>query len=306
MQRRTSRVQFGEELTAVRELVRAALTSGPAIAWVTLFLLAPLVIIGSISLMSRGAYGQVQGPVTLENFKRFLGFGLFGFEPLYPMIILRSLGLAAATTAVCLACSFPLAFFVATLPPRIKHLGLMLIVIPFWTNLLIRTYAWQILLSGTSWISQAAAAAGFVAPGTALFPSTLAVLIGMTCDYLPFLVLPLYASVEKIDWTLAEAARDLGANDWDAFRHALLPQVLPGMLAGIILVFIPATGQFVIPDLLGGAKTVMLGNAIQQQFGPSRDWPFGSVIACFAMLVVLLGLWLYARTAGEKGRETLL
>jgi spermidine/putrescine transport system permease protein len=199
-----------------------------------------------------------------------------------------------------------LAFFIAGLPRRLKAAGLTLIIIPFWTNLLIRTYAWQIILSATGWLAGWAATLHLIPHGSALFPSTGAVLIGMTCDYLPFLVLPLYASVEKIDWTLAEAARDLGANRWGVFRHALFPQIIPGLLAGSILVFVPATGQFVIPDLLGGAKTVMLGNAIQQQFGPSRDWPFGSVIACFAMMVVMVGLWLYARTTGEKGRETLL
>ena len=127
----------------------------------------------------------------------------------------------------------------------------------------------------------------------------------MLCDYLPFLVLPLYASVEKIDWTLAEAAADLHADGLRAFRHAILPQILPGLVAGVILVFVPATGQFVIPDLLGGAKTVMLGNAIAQQFGPSRDWPFGSAIACLGMALVMLGLWAYARAAGRRGQEVL-
>lgn len=127
----------------------------------------------------------------------------------------------------------------------------------------------------------------------------------MVCDYLPFLVLPLYASVEKLDWTLAEAAADLGANSVNVFRHALLPQVVPGLVAGIILTFIPAMGQFVIPDLLGGAKTVMLGNAIAQQFGGSRDWPFGSAIAFLGMGMVMLGLYVQARFVGEKGGELL-
>jgi spermidine/putrescine transport system permease protein len=128
----------------------------------------------------------------------------------------------------------------------------------------------------------------------------------MLCAYLPFLALPLYTAVEKIDWSIAEAAADLGADRLRVFRHAILPQILPGMVAGVILVFVPATGQFVVPDLLGGAKTVMLGNAIQQQFGPSRDWPFGSAIACVGMVVVMLGLWLQTRAAAVKGEEGLL
>jgi spermidine/putrescine transport system permease protein len=123
----------------------------------------------------------------------------------------------------------------------------------------------------------------------------------MVCDYLPFMVLPLYASVEKLDWTLAEAASDLGAHDGQVFRHALLPQIRPGIVAGVILVFLPATGQFVIPDLLGGAKTVLLGNAVQQQFGPSLDWPFGAAIAALGLVTVLVGIWLYGRAT--RGRE---
>ena len=124
----------------------------------------------------------------------------------------------------------------------------------------------------------------------------------MVCDYLPFVVLPVYASVEKLDWTLVEAAMDLGANRWNVLRHAILPQIRPGAIAGLILVFLPATGQFVIPDLLGGAKTALLGNAIQQQFGPNLDWPFGSAIAVVSLAVVMAGLWLFARQA-QRGQE---
>lgn len=299
------KVQFGEWLTLRGERLRSAITSGPGIAWVTLFLLLPLLGIVVISFLNRGTYGEVQWKFTMGNFTRFVGFGSFGFDPLYPKIILRSLGMAAGTTALCIVAALPLTFFIAGLPTRFKQIALMLVVIPFWTNLLIRTYAWQIVLSGSGWLAQAAAALGLIQPGEALYPGAFAVFIGLTCDYLPFLALPLYASVEKIDWTLAEAASDLGASGRRVFWHALLPQIRPGMMAGAILVFIAAMGQFVIPDLLGGAKTVLLGNAIQQQFGFSRDWPFGSAIACLAMLIVILGLWLFSRTTGEEGRKTL-
>ena len=173
-------------------------------------------------------------------------------------------------------------------------------------SFLIRTYAWQIIFSGSGWLSRAAAGLGLIQSGEALYPGTFAVFVVLTCDFLPVLALPLYASVEKIDWTLAEAASDLGADGLRVFRHALLPQVRPGLMAGSILVFIAATGQFAIPDLMGGAKTVLIGNAIQQQFGFSRDWPFGSALACLAMGIVMVGLWLFARTAGEEGRRTLL
>jgi spermidine/putrescine transport system permease protein len=231
---------------------------------------------------------------------------LLGFDPLYPRIILRSLVLAAATTVVCIVAAFPIAFFIAALPERFKNVALTLVIIPFWTNLLIRTYAWQILFAAESPLARAAAALHLVAPGTALYPGTFAVYVGMLCAFLPFLVLPLYTAVEKLDWSIAEAAADLGADGPRVFRHAVLPQVAPGLAAGIILVFVPATGTFVISDLLGGAKTVLLGNAIQQQFGPSRDWPFGSAGAFVGMAVVLAGLWLYAKVAGERGAQELL
>lgn len=298
---RPTHVRFGEPLSPRREWLRAAVTSGPGVAWVTILLLVPLLAIVAISFASRGSYGELVWTFTLDNFKRFLGFGVFGFEPLYPLIVLRSLALAAATTALCVLTALPLTFFVAGLPSRPRQVALMLLVIPFWTNLLIRTYAWQIVFSATAWPARIAAALGLISAGEALYPGPLAVFVGLTCDYLPFLALPLYASVEKIDWSLAEAASDLGASGWRLFRHALLPQISPGLSAGAILVFIAATGQFVIPDLLGGAKTVLLGNAIQQQFGFSRDWPFGSAIACLAMLLVMLGLWLLARAGGQPG-----
>jgi spermidine/putrescine transport system permease protein len=269
-------------------------------------LIQPLAGIVAMSFASRDAYGDVQWRFTLENFRRFVGFGAFGFDSLYPRIMLRSLLMAAGTTALGIVAALPLVFFIAGLPPRFKRFSLMLLVIPFWTNMLIRTYAWQIIFSSTGWMARAAAAVGIIDSGDALYPSAFAVFVVLSCDFLPVLALPLYASVEKIDWNIAEAASDLGADRWRVFWHALLPQIKPGLMAGSLLVFIAATGQFVIPDLMGGAKTVLLGNAIQQQFGFSRDWPFGSAIACLAMLIVMLGIWMFARTAGEEGRSTIL
>lgn len=283
---RKGEVRFGEQLTKRRQVWRSTMTSGPGIVWVSIFLLLPLIWIGVISFLTRGETGGYEQPFTFDNYKRFAGFGFFGFDMLYPQIILRSIVLGTGTALLCLVAALPLAFFIAGLPPRYKNLALTLVLIPFWTNLLIRTYAWQILLGRYC-------------------PSVFAVYIGMVCDYLPFLVLPLYSSVEKIDWSIAEAASDLGADGPRVFWHAVLPQVMPGLVAGVILVLIPATGQFVIPDLLGGGKVQMLGNAIQQQFGPSRDWPFGSAITFVAMGAVMLGLWAYARYAGEKGGEIL-
>jgi len=303
---RPHEVRFGEVLSPLGQILRSAMTSGPAIAWVTVFLLLPLLGIAVMSFLTRGPYGELTLPFTFASYVRLAGFGVLGFDPQYPVIIGRSLLLAAGTTAAAVVASFPLAFFIRGLPGRAKQVALTLVVIPFWTNLLIRTYAWQLLLAPDALLTQGAVWLGLVEEGMPLYPSAFAVYVGMLCAYLPFLVLPLYTAVEKIDWAIVEAAADLGADGPRVFWHAILPQVMPGMVAGMLLVFIPATGQFVVPDLLGGAKTVMLGNAIQQQFGGSRDWPFGSAIALVSMAVVLMGLWLQARVASGKGEEGLL
>ncbi len=280
------------------------LLAAPAMLWLLVLFLIPLALVVGLGFFTNGEFGEVERPLTLEHFARFLGFGSFGWEPLYPSIIARSLLLAAMTMLLCLLFGLPLAFWISSLPPRWKTFALTLVIIPLWTNLLVRTYAWQLLLAKDGFLAHVAAALGFVHAGEPLYPSLFAVCIGLVCDYLPFLVLPLYASVEKIDWTLAEAARDLGASGAKVFRHAILPQITPGLAAGLTLVFVPATGQFVIPDLLGGAKTVLLGNVIQQQFGASQNWPFGSAIATVAMLVVLLALCLNARVTRRKETGT--
>lgn len=303
--RRREEVRFGERLTRRGELARSWLTSGPGILWVSVFLLAPLASVAAMAFLTRGPSGEVGLPLTLQNLRRLAGFGPLGFETLYPIIVLRSLLLAAAATAACVLAAFPMAFFISRLPRRLKSIALTLVIVPFWTNLLIRTYAWQILFAAGGPLSRTAAALGVIPPGGALYPGTFAVAVGMLCAFVPFLVLPLYTAVEKLDWSIAEAAMDLGADGPRVFRHAILPQVAPGLVAGVILVFVPAVGQFVIPDLLGGAKTALLGNAIQQQFGPSRDWPFGSALAVVGMAIVLIGLWVHARTSGDRGEELL-
>ena len=280
--------------------MRAAVFGGPAALWLLGLLVLPLLIILGISFMTRGEYGGVEWPLTVESYKRLAGHGELGFDPMYPVILLRSVVMGAGTAALCLLVGLPLAFYIASLRDGRRQVALTLVVIPLWTNLLIRTYAWQILFSPESWLTQLAHAVGIGVAGEPLYPGTFAVMVGMVCDFLPFMVLPLYASVEKIDWTLAEAAADLGAKPAQVFRHALLPQITPGMIAGVLLVFLPATGQFVIPDLLGGAKTAMLGNIIQQQFASSRDWPFGAAISVVALLLMLGGLWLYLARARRE------
>lgn len=294
-------VHFGEPLPPGAHTFRAAWLCGPSVLWMTLFLLLPLAFVITMSFAQRGDAGEIEWRFTWGNYARLLGQGALGFDPVQPVILLRSLLVGLITAVFCLLLGLPVAFWIAGLPRRWKGAALTLVVIPFWTNLLIRTYGWQLLLAPGGVVAELFTAAGLLRAGEALYPGWPAVMLAMVCDYLPFMVLPLYASVEKLDWSLTEAAADLGASPLRNFWHAILPQIRPGMIAGSILVCLPATGQFVIPDLLGGAKVALLGNAVQQQFGASRDWPLGSAIAVAALLVMILGVWLHTRvTRGHK------
>ncbi len=294
-------VHFGEPLPPSAHTFRAAWLCGPALAWVTLFLLVPLAFVLALSFAQRGDAGEIVWRFTWENYARLLGHGALGLDPVQSLIFARSVGVGLATALLCLLVGLPVAFFIASLPRRWKTVALTLVIVPFWTNLLIRTYGWQLLLAPEGWLTTTLASTGLLPEGTALYPGWPAVMLAMVCDYLPFMVLPLYASVEKVDRALAEAAEDLGASPLRAFWHTVLPQIRPGMIAGSVLVFLPAMGQFVIPDLLGGAKVALLGNAVQQQFGASRDWPFGAAIAVAVLLVMFVGLWLHSRVT--KGRR---
>ncbi len=283
-------------LMAARTSSRAHLASwllcAPGMFWVCCFLALPLLSVVAMSFLSLDEVGEVGLPLTTESYRRFLGFGPLGFEPLYPRILFHTAILAATVTFLGLVLALPTAFFLAGLAEKSRARAMTLVVIPLWTNLVVRTYAWQFLLGPSSWLSEWAQRFGWLGAGEGLYPGAGAVMLGMLCDYLPFLVLPLYASVEKIDWLLVEAAIDLGASGWMLFRRAILPQIAPGLAAGALFTFIPALGQFVVPDLLGGGKTVLLGNLIQQQFGPSSDWPFGSAIAVITLTLLAVGLWI--------------
>ncbi|XOB99436.1 ABC transporter permease [Deinococcota bacterium DY0809b] len=277
-------------------------TLGPGTVWLLVFTLVPTLLIFYTSFLQRDPHGWLSGPLTLENYRRFFGIGPDGIDPLYLNILGRSLLLGFVTTLATVLIGYPFAFFIAASPR--KNLLLLLVVLPFWTNFLIRVYAWIVIFQRKGVLN--ALLGQFGMDPVLLYPSWTAVYVGTIYTYLPFLILPLYASVEKIDWTLLEAAHDLGAGKLRGFWHAVFPQTLPGLIAGILLVFIPAVGTFVISDLLGAGKAILVGNVIQQQFGASRDWAFGSAAAFVLMAVVLAGLWLYARWAGERGMEELV
>ncbi len=280
--------------------------------WLTLgvFFLAPLVLMLAVSFAQRGTYGGIEPVGDLWTFVRsgaFLANYGRSLQGLYLGIGWRSLWLAALTTALAIAVSFPIAYYLAILAPaRWKGVLLGLVVVPFWTSFLIRTYAWMFILRTEGLLNLALLGTGLVHRPVELLYTPTAVLIGLVYGELPFMILPLYASLEKLDRSLLEAAADLGAGGAQAFRRVTLPLSLPGLAAGVVLVFVPSLGQFVVSDLLGGARGMLLGNLIQNQFAVARDQPFGSALAFELMAAVLALLLAYAVYARRRGGEELL
>ena len=284
------------ELIQLRTLIkRGALFLSPGMLWLMFFLVLPGLVLVLVSFAGRGAYGELLWDFSLGNYKRLMGFGIFGWSADYIIILARSLWVAIVTTGLAIILSYPLCFFIAGKPPRTRYVWLTIVIIPFWTNMVIRTYSWFLILAPELPLAKLASYFDIISPGMALYPSAFAVYLGMISMFLPFVTLPLFSSVERLDWTLVEAAQDLYASPIRIFIHAILPQTLPGLSVGIILTFVPAMGMFVVPDLLGGAKYMLVGNLIQQQFGTSRDWAFGAAISMGLMVLTLLSLYLYRR-----------
>jgi spermidine/putrescine transport system permease protein len=288
----------GNEIRSIAERMRRsknfqilALLS-PSAAWLLVFFLLPLVMVLLVSLGKRGPYGGVVYQWNLGNYIRFL-------DRIYVKIFLRSVWMATANTLLCLLFGYPLAYFIARRPKRWRNVLLLLVMIPFWTNFLVRTYAWMVILRDKGVINSLLMQIGIITKPLPLLFNQRAVILGLFYGYLPFMVLPLYASIEKLDFSLVEAAQDLGANSLIAFRRIVLPLTMPGIVAGAIITFIPSVGAYVTPDLLGGAKAMMIGNLLQQQFLEVRDWPFGSAVGFILMVTVLLATMLYFRTGGE-------
>ncbi len=272
-----------------RERRRAAVPAGrggprypawlalPATAWDALFFLAPLAIMALFSVSERVGFSSVEYNINGQNFADL-------FDSLYGGVFLRTLWLALFGTVATLLVGFPLAYFIAR-HGRNKTLLLLLVIVPFWTSFLIRTYAWLIIFDP-----------GFPLVGELdlLYTST-AVYIGVIYTYLPLMVLPVYAALERMDWSLVDAAQDLGDGPWQAFRRITLPLAAPGVLAGSLLVFIPMMGEYLNPVILGGDKTIYAGNLIGQQFLLSRDWPFGAAIAMVLIATMTIAALFYVR-----------
>lgn len=263
------------------------LLASPTILWLGLFFLLPLVSILIFSFMTRGQGGFAILPFTLDSYEDMF----FGS---YNIILIRSLRIALITTIVCLIIGYPLAFFISTRQKNwVRQIALFLVILPFWTNFLVRTYAWRIILGQEGTLNGFLQWIGFINEPLRLLNTELAVIIGLVYGFLPFMVLPIYASVERFNFRFVEAAHDLGANDWRAFWRVVFPLTLPGVAAGTALVFIPAIGAYVTPDLLGGTRGLMIGNLIQRQFVGSGNIPRGSAFSVILMGIVMLTLLFY-------------
>jgi spermidine/putrescine transport system permease protein len=259
----------------------------PAAALLVLLFGAPLLIIVLYSLHDRGVYGGIAPVWTAANYLRL-------FDPLYALIFLRTFVMAAVSTAGCLLLGFPLALFISRAGKQ-RHLYLQLVILPFWTSFLVRTYAWMFLLRDTGLINTILIGLGVISEPLPLLYNDGAVFLGLIYGHLPFVVLPIYASLERMDKALAEASADLGATPWQTLTRVILPLSTPGLRAAGLLVFIPCLGAYLTPDLLGGGKTVMAGNLIQNQFTTARDWPFGSAVSLVLMAVVMAMLIVWLR-----------
>ncbi|MHB9149186.1 MAG: ABC transporter permease, partial [Thermoleophilia bacterium] len=271
----------------------ANLLMGPTVLWLVLFLILPLGVILVYSFGSRGTYGDVILGFSFHNYLR-------AFNPTWFPIILRSFGFAAVATILTLLLGYPLAYFIAVYGGRRKNVYLIMVMLPFWTSYLIRTYSWIIILRSQGVINTVLQWTQVINEPIEMMNTSFSVILGLTYGFLPFMTLPLYASLEKLDKSLIEAAWDLGATRLGALMKVTIPLSLPGIIAGTLLTFIPAVGDFITPDLLGGPNTLMIGNLIQQQFLSARDWAYGSALSFSLMAILLLGIFFYVRKAGAE------
>ena len=278
----------------------------PAIVFIGFFMLAPIGLMAYVSVLERGEFGGVEwGIFSIDAYWSFFfereldGSVIINTD--YVQIFLRSFGLSLVTTVLALLVGFPTSLYMALQPERYRNLLVFLVTIPFWTNLLVRNYAWILLLRNNGLIDASLSKLGITSEPINVLYTPFATGIGLTYSFLPFMVLPIYASLEKLDFRLVEAAFDLGADRMRALFRIIVPLAAPGIIAGCILVFVPCLGAYVTPELLGGSKSMMIGNLIQAQFGASRNWPFGAALAFALLAIVLVAMMIYAMRF--KGRE---
>ncbi|MBM3211313.1 ABC transporter permease [Candidatus Gottesmanbacteria bacterium] len=271
----------------------------PATFWLFLFFLLPIgiLLVYSFCQPNTTAPRGVTWNFTFDNYLKFINPAWSSqpdFVDLKP-VLLRSVWLAIINTFLCLLIGYPMAYYISKKSLKVKNILLLLVILPFWTNFLARTYAWIIILRDSGLINSILMGLGLIQSPIQLMSTRGAVIVGLVYGYLPFMVLPLYASIEKINPSYFEAAYDLGANGFQAFLRIMLPLTLPGIITGSILVFVPTLGAFITPDMLGGAKVMMIGNSIKIQYLSVRNWPFGSALSFILLAIVLAVLFLYAR-----------
>ncbi|MET0449410.1 MAG: ABC transporter permease [Aeromicrobium sp.] len=294
---RPTSARVGRRLRGVRLEPLVLLT--PGLLYLAVFVAGPVLLVAAYMFARRGRFGGVEWAFSLDNFSRVT-------ESIYLEVFRDSVLIALAATALALLIGYPTAYAITRLPARWRTVALILVVVPFWTNFLIRTYAWIVLLNSQGVVNDLLVSSGVVDEPVKLLYTRGAVVVGLVYAYLPLMILPLYAAIEKVDGELLEASSNLGASRFRTFWSVMLPLTLPGAITGSILVFVPSLGNFVIPELLGGGKTVMVGNLIRDQFLKARDWPFGAVLAMVVvvLLVVLFMLqaWASRRIEGEARR----
>ncbi|WP_431923611.1 ABC transporter permease [Nonomuraea jabiensis] len=256
----------------------------PGVTYLIVLLLVPLALVLSNTVFQRGRFGGVVYEFTTENFERLV-------DPLYLGVVGTSLRIATLTTLIALLIGYPTAYLIAQLPPKWKTVALVAVVLPFWTNFIIRVYAWIILLSGPGVINS------LLGTDMELLYKQGTIVVGLLYSYLPLMVLPLYSAIERLDPQLREASANLGASAFTTFRKVTLPLTVPGVMTGCLFVFVPSFGNFVIPEILGGSKSIMVGNLIRDQFLKARDWPFGSTLALALIAVLIVLLLVQARVA---------
>ncbi len=281
--------------------VRRLMALLPSVGSITIFMLVPMFILLIFSFLEADIYGGVEWVFSTDAYTQILfdrDFdGVLEFQSTYLWIIWRSIWLATLATIFCLMLGFPIAYYITRQPDNKQAILLYLISIPFWTNLLVRTYAWILILTTDGVIEQPLKWLGFLTEPMEIMYTDFAVAIGLVYSYIPLMVLPLYASLEKVDFRLIEAGHDLYASRLRVMREVVIPLAKPGIAAGCILVFVPSLGAFIAPDLLGGGKHLMLGSLIQLQFASSRNWPFGSAVAICLLAIVMIVLIVQARNA---------
>ncbi len=282
---------------------RLAFLLTPGSLFLGIFFLGPLGVMVVFSFLEPGIYGGVEWNFYHWNFGRILGWAdseWEEFDPVYAEIFFRSVRLALTNVCITLLICYPAALWVSGLPSKWRTLVVFMVTLPFFVSLVVRLFCWVLILRPSGFLNTALLGLGILSEPIDIIYTETAVLIGMAYILLPFMFLPLYASIEKLDRSLIEASSDLGANPFQTFLRVTLPSTLPGIAAGSVLVFIPSLGNFIVPDLLGGAKVMMIGNLIEQQFLSARNWPFGSALSVMIMLVMFALIIFYLRRIGRS------